>query len=104
MGLLIFTLWCITKKVGKEIQMATEIANQIASGNFNIEIQEKDISEIASLGNAFSEIVKELSNYQGYIEEVAQILTFRNSIYSIQDLFYHIRFIRRAIRKTLCSI
>jgi methyl-accepting chemotaxis protein len=74
MGLLIFTLWCITKKVGKEIQMATEIANQIASGNFNIEIQEKDISEIASLGNAFSEIVKELSNYQGYIEEVAQIL------------------------------
>ena len=74
MGLLIFTLWCITKKVGKEIQMATEIANQIASGNFNIEIQEKDISEVASLGNAFSEIVKELSNYQGYIEEVAQIL------------------------------
>ncbi len=74
MGLLIFILWCITKKVGKEIQMATEIANQIASGNFNIEIQEKDISEVASLGNAFSEIVKELSNYQGYIEEVAQIL------------------------------
>ena len=74
MGLLIFTLWCITKKVGKEIQMATEIANQIASGNFNIEIQEKDISEVASLGNAFSEILKELSNYQGYIEEVAQIL------------------------------
>ncbi len=74
MGLLIFILWCITKKVGKEIQMATEIANQIASGNFNIEIQEKDISEVASLGNAFLEIVKELSNYQGYIEEVAQIL------------------------------
>lgn len=74
MGVLIFTLWCITKKVGREIQMATEIASQIASGNFDIEIQEKDISEVASLGDAFSEIVKELSNYQGYIEEVAQIL------------------------------
>ncbi|WP_312071590.1 methyl-accepting chemotaxis protein [Anaerotignum propionicum] len=63
-----------SRGIAKPIQKVTSAAQQIAEGNFNVELSLHSKDEIGQLAKAFRLTIEQLENYQGYINEIAEAL------------------------------
>ncbi|KAF5075093.1 Methyl-accepting chemotaxis protein (MCP) signaling domain protein [anaerobic digester metagenome] len=64
----------ISNGIAKPIEKVTSAAQQIAEGNFNVELSVHSKDEIGQLAKAFRLTIEQLENYQGYINEIAEAL------------------------------
>ncbi|WP_352400779.1 methyl-accepting chemotaxis protein [Anaerotignum sp.] len=64
----------ISGKMTKPIRKATLAAQQIADGNFDVELSVDTKDEVGQLAIAFNETIEKLVNYQGYIDEISDAL------------------------------
>lgn len=64
----------ISKKISKPIKEVSQAANEIADGNFYVEINTKATGEIGELVDSFKCIGVTLIQYKEYIEEISYIL------------------------------
>ena len=60
--------------ITKPIRKITHAAEEIAEGNFDLELNVKSKDEVGHLAKAFSRTVDRLVNYQGYIDEISNSL------------------------------
>lgn len=60
--------------ITKPIRKITDVAEEIAEGNFDVELNIKSQDEVGHLANAFNRTVDSLVNYQGYIDEISNSL------------------------------
>lgn len=60
--------------ITKPIRKITDAAEEIAEGNFDIELNVKSQDEVGHLATAFNRTVERLVNYQGYIDEISNSL------------------------------
>lgn len=60
--------------ITKPIRKITDAADEIAEGNFDVELNVKSKDEVGHLAIAFSRTVDRLINYQGYIDEISNSL------------------------------
>ncbi|WP_242953653.1 methyl-accepting chemotaxis protein [Clostridium merdae] len=74
LGAILLLLIFISRRLVAPLRKLTVTANQIADGNLDVEIVVKSQDEIGRLGDAFSRTVSQLSNYRGYIQEIASTL------------------------------
>ena len=73
-GAILVLLVLISKRLVAPLKKLTVTANQIAEGNLDVEISVNSQDEIGRLGDAFNRTVFQLSNYRGYIHEIASTL------------------------------
>ncbi|WP_313527377.1 methyl-accepting chemotaxis protein [Anaerotignum sp.] len=64
----------ISGKIAKPIKKVTQAAQQIADGNFDVELSVDGKDEVGQLAVAFNLTIEKLVNYQGYIDEVSDAL------------------------------
>ncbi|MDD4843127.1 MAG: methyl-accepting chemotaxis protein [Anaerotignum sp.] len=64
----------VSGAISKPINKITKAAQQIANGNFDAEINVTSKDEVGQLAVAFGQTIERLKNYQGYIDEVSDIL------------------------------
>lgn len=64
----------VSKSIAKPINAVVKSANEVASGNFNVKINEKATGEIGLLIDSFMLIGKTLVTYKVYIEEISDVL------------------------------
>lgn len=64
----------VSTGIAKPIKKVTAAAQQIADGNFDIELSINSNDEVGQLAKAFNLTVERLVNYQGYIDEVSDAL------------------------------
>lgn len=64
----------VSKSISKPVNAVVKSANEVAGGDFNINIDAKATGEIGVLIDSFKLIGKTLLTYKSYIEEIAQIL------------------------------
>lgn len=64
----------ISGGIAKPIKKVTSAAQQIAQGQFNVELSVQSNDEIGQLASAFGSTIEQLQNYQGYIDEIADAL------------------------------
>lgn len=64
----------ISGKIAKPIEKVTQAAQQIADGNFDVELSVDGKDEVGQLAVAFNLTIEKLVNYQGYIDEVSDAL------------------------------
>ncbi|WP_326906775.1 methyl-accepting chemotaxis protein [Sedimentibacter sp. MB31-C6] len=69
----VFTIF-ISNGISKPIKKVTVAAQQIAEGNFNIELSVQSKDEVGQLANAFNLTIDRLVNYQDYIDEISDAL------------------------------
>ena len=60
--------------ISKPIQKIAVAAQQIADGNFDVELSVKSKDEVGVLAKAFGLTIDQLVNYQRYIDEIADVL------------------------------
>ena len=60
--------------IASPIKKVTNVAQQIADGNFNVSLDVKSKDEVGRLANAFNLTIERLVNYQGYIDEISDAL------------------------------
>ncbi|MGE4214285.1 MAG: methyl-accepting chemotaxis protein [Anaerotignaceae bacterium] len=60
--------------ITKPIRKITDAAEEIAGGNFDVELNIKSTDEVGHLAKAFNLTVDRLVNYQGYIDEISNAL------------------------------
>lgn len=61
--------------IANPIRKITKAAQQIASGNFDVELSVKSKDEIGQLAKAFHLTIGQLVNYQEYIDEISDALS-----------------------------
>lgn len=64
----------IAASIAKPIRKITAAAQNIADGNFNIELSIKSQDEVGQLARSFNLTIERLVNYQGYIDEISDAL------------------------------
>lgn len=64
----------ISNGIAKPIQKITKAAQQIAEGNFDVELSVRSKDEVGRLAKAFNLTIDQLVNYQGYINEISDAL------------------------------
>jgi len=64
----------ISNGIAKPIKKVTVAAQQIADGNFDVELSVQSKDEVGSLAKAFNLTIEKLVNYQGYIDEISDAL------------------------------
>lgn len=64
----------VSGAISKPIIKITEAAQQIADGNFNVALDVNTKGEVGQLAAAFRLTIERLVNYQGYIDEIADVL------------------------------
>ncbi|MGF7143893.1 methyl-accepting chemotaxis protein [Anaerotaenia torta] len=67
--------YSISSAIAKPIKAITKAAQQIADGNFDIELFVKSKDELGRLSDAFQLTIQRLVNYQGYIDEISGVLS-----------------------------
>ncbi|BAK98798.1 methyl-accepting chemotaxis protein [Oscillibacter valericigenes Sjm18-20] len=76
--LILFVVALVTILVGgsisKPIKKVAAAAQRIADGDFNAELSIRSKDEVGELANAFNLTIRQLVNYQGYIDEVSDAL------------------------------
>lgn len=73
--LISFTLIVLlSNRISKPLRYVTAAAEQIAKGEFDINLNVKSKDEIGQLAKAFSLTIAQLNNYQGYIDEISMVL------------------------------
>lgn len=65
----------ITTQITKPILELNKTAQQLAEGNFDVEIQVTANNEVGELAQSFRETVDRLKSYIGYIDEISTVLT-----------------------------
>lgn len=63
-----------SQKISKPIKEVSEVANKVAGGDFNVQIQSKASGEVGELIDSFKRIGITLVEYKEYIKEISQIL------------------------------
>lgn len=75
MGIVLLAMgYFFTGKIVKPIQKLTFAAERIAQGNFDVELSVSSDDEVGKLSNSFQKTIDQLNNYQGYIDEISEIL------------------------------
>ncbi|HHY52810.1 MAG TPA: HAMP domain-containing protein, partial [Clostridiales bacterium] len=64
----------VSSGIARPIRKITQAAQQIADGDFNVELKVKSKDEVGKLAEAFGRTIERLSNYQGYIDEISDAL------------------------------
>lgn len=64
----------VSNKIANPIKKVTKAAQQIADGNFDVELSVKSKDEVGQLADAFNLTIQQLMNYQGYIDELSDAL------------------------------
>ncbi len=74
--LLIATIISIkfSTKLSNPIKQVTDVAHEIADGNFDVVLHINSNDEIGDLSESFNRTVHRLSEYQGYIDEISESL------------------------------
>ncbi len=67
-------IYFISGRIAKPIKAVTEVAKQIAEGNFDVGRFTGSNDEVGQLSRAFNLTIDRLINYQGYIDEIAAAL------------------------------
>ncbi len=62
--------------IAKPIQEVTVAAQEIARGEFNVTLSVKSKDEVGRLAEAFNLTLVRLTNYQGYIDEISEALSY----------------------------
>lgn len=75
MALIAFGITRIAKGITKPILELNETAQQLAEGNFDVEIQVNSQDEIGELGYSINETVNRLKEYIAYIDEISEVLS-----------------------------
>lgn len=60
--------------ITRPIKKVTAAARQIAQGNFDIALEVRVKDEIGQLADTFNQTASQLTNYQGYIDEISEAL------------------------------
>lgn len=60
--------------IAKPIKKIATAAQQIADGDFNVELSVHSKDEVGELAKAFNLTIEQLVNYQGYIDEISDVL------------------------------
>ncbi len=66
--------YLISAGIAKSIHKVTEVAKQIADGNFDVNLLVKSKDETGQLAEAFRHTIDRLVNYQEYIDEISNTL------------------------------
>ena len=74
LALSILLTYFISGSIARPIQTVTGVAQQIAEGQFDVSLSVKSKDEIGRLAKAFNLTIDQLVNYQGYIDEISDIL------------------------------
>lgn len=64
----------VSKSISKPIQNVTDVARDIADGNFDVNLDIQSQDEVGQLGRAFNRTIEKLVDYQNYIEEIARAM------------------------------
>lgn len=64
----------VSSGIASPIKKVTNVAQQIADGDFNVSLDVKSKDEVGRLANAFNLTIERLVNYQGYIDEISDAL------------------------------
>jgi len=64
----------VSNTIAKPIKAVVKSANEVANGNFNVEINAKSTGEVGVLIDSFKLIGKTLQTYKLYIEEITHVL------------------------------
>ncbi len=64
----------VSGAISKPINKITKAAQQIADGNFDAELNVTSKDEVGQLAIAFGQTIERLKNYQGYIDEISDVL------------------------------
>lgn len=75
-ALLLLLGYFFTGKIAKPIRKLTLAAEQIAQGNFEVELSVSSNDEVGKLSQSFQKTIDQLTNYQGYIDEISEILFY----------------------------
>lgn len=67
-------IYFVTSSIVKPIQNITKGAQQIANGDFNVNLSVSSKDEVGKLAKSFSLTIDRLENYQGYIDEISDAL------------------------------
>ncbi|MEA4993491.1 MAG: methyl-accepting chemotaxis protein [Oscillibacter sp.] len=67
--------WLISGSIAKPIKSVTKAAQQIADGDFDVRLSVKSKDELGRLSDAFQLTIQRLVNYQGYIDEISDVLS-----------------------------
>ncbi|WP_369283728.1 methyl-accepting chemotaxis protein [Oscillibacter sp. GMB15532] len=67
--------WLISGSIAKPIKSITKAAQQIADGDFDVQLSVKSKDELGRLSDAFQLTIQRLVNYQGYIDEISDVLS-----------------------------
>lgn len=70
----IVVIYIVSSRIATPIKNITAAAQQIADGDFNVSLSIKSKDEIGHLAQAFGLTIKQLVNYQGYIDEISESL------------------------------
>lgn len=62
--------------ISKPIKKITEAANEIANGNFNVDLLINSKDEVGDLAESFRLTIDKLKNYQLYIDEISENLLY----------------------------
>lgn len=66
--------FAVSTGISRPIRRVTVAAKEIASGNFDVQLSVKSKDEVGQLADAFNETIKQLVNYQAYIDEISESL------------------------------
>lgn len=64
----------VSSSIVKPIKKVTKAAQEIADGNFNVELSVKSRDEVGQLASSFNLTIEKLQDYQGYIDEISDAL------------------------------
>lgn len=64
----------VSSSIAKPIRKITSVAQQIAQGNFDVSLSVNSKDEIGQLSSAFNDTIRQLVNYQEYIDEISSAL------------------------------
>lgn len=75
-AVIVISLYFIIRvTITNPIRKVTSAAQEIADGNFDVQLTVKSEDELGQLAKAFSLTIDRLVNYQGYIDEMAESLS-----------------------------
>lgn len=77
--------FAISRSIAGPIQDITQAAQEIADGNFDVDLSVKSKDEVGQLAASFNQTISRLQNYQDYIDEISQaMMTIANGNLNVE--------------------